>query len=46
MRYDDTGRYLGSDVPAPERAAEFIRYRDTALSHAEPFTAWWAEHRA
>ncbi|MGA5008524.1 DUF6879 family protein [Streptomyces koyangensis] len=46
MNYDDAGKYPGSDVLEPERAAEFTRYRDMALTHAEPFTAWWAEHGA
>ncbi|MFD4305214.1 DUF6879 family protein [Streptomyces albidoflavus] len=46
MRYDDTGRYLGSDVLEAERAREFARYRDTALAHAEPFTEWWASYGA
>ncbi|PJE95639.1 hypothetical protein CUT44_21970 [Streptomyces carminius] len=44
MNYDSAGKFLGSEVLPPERAAEFARYRDAALAHAEPFTAWWAEH--
>ncbi|MET7511413.1 DUF6879 family protein [Streptomyces albidoflavus] len=46
MNYDESGAYLGADVLPPERTAEFVRYRDTALSQAEPFTEWWAEYGA
>ncbi|WEB42266.1 hypothetical protein MOV08_25480 [Streptomyces yunnanensis] len=46
MNYDDSGKYLGSEVLAPERTAEFTRYRDAALAHAEPFTDWWAKFGA
>ncbi|MFE3430040.1 DUF6879 family protein [Streptomyces sp. NPDC059171] len=44
MKYDDTGAFLGPDFLSNERAAEFIRYRDIALAHAEPFSSWWAKH--
>ncbi|ONK13859.1 DUF6879 family protein [Streptomyces sp. MP131-18] len=44
MNYDGAGKFLGSEVLPPGRAAEFTRYRDVALTHAEPFTAWWAAH--
>ncbi|MET7713281.1 DUF6879 family protein [Streptomyces sp. NPDC005407] len=44
MRYDDHGAFLGADVLASNGAAEFIRYRETALAHAEPFTDWWAKY--
>ncbi|GGS83318.1 MULTISPECIES: DUF6879 family protein [Streptomyces] len=46
MNYDGAGKYLGSQVLEPDRAAEFVRYRDTALAHAEPFTEWWAKYGA
>ncbi|GHH79862.1 hypothetical protein GCM10018793_33510 [Streptomyces sulfonofaciens] len=46
MNYDGAGKYLGSKALEPERVAEFTRYRDTALAHAEPFTEWWAKYGA
>lgn len=46
MNYDETGKFVGSDVLPSERTVEFIRYRDVALSHAKPFSDWWAEHGA
>ena len=46
MNYDENGKYLGSEVLPPERTAEFMRHRDAALAHAEPFTEWWAKYRA
>jgi len=46
MRYDEDGKYLGSDVLPPGRAAAFTVYRDKALAHAEPFSAWWVKHGA
>ncbi len=44
MSYDGTGKFLGSEILPPERVAEFTRYRDVALAHAEPFTEWWAKY--
>ncbi|OII70637.1 MULTISPECIES: DUF6879 family protein [unclassified Streptomyces] len=44
MKYDGAGKYLGSEVLPPERAAEFAGHRDEALADAEPFTQWWAKH--
>ncbi|MGW4224598.1 DUF6879 family protein [Streptomyces bauhiniae] len=44
MHYEATGQYIGSEVLRPERTAEFTRYRDMALAHAEPFAAWWAKY--
>ena len=46
MNYDETGKFVGSDVLPSERTAEFIRHRDTALAHAEPFSDWWAKYGA
>ncbi|MCQ9182174.1 hypothetical protein KMT30_24645 [Streptomyces sp. IBSBF 2953] len=46
MNYDENGKYLGSEVLPPERAAEFTQYRDAALAHAEPFNEWWAKYGA
>ncbi|MCH0567113.1 DUF6879 family protein [Streptomyces sp. MUM 2J] len=46
MNYDGTGKYLGSEVLPPKRAPEFAGHRDLVLAHAEPFTEWWAKHRA
>jgi hypothetical protein len=44
MRYDDQGAFLGADVLSPKDSAEFIRHRDAALAHAEPFSDWWAKY--
>ncbi|MFD7750679.1 DUF6879 family protein [Streptomyces sp. NPDC059757] len=44
MNYDETGTFLGPDFLPAERAAEFVRARDTALAHAEPFPEWWAKY--
>ncbi|OPC81787.1 hypothetical protein B4N89_13335 [Embleya scabrispora] len=44
MNYDGEGGFSGADVLPRDRASEFAAYRDTALSHAVPFTAWWAEY--
>ena len=44
MNYDAAGKFLGAVVLPPERTAEFNRYRDVALAHAEPFTEWWAKY--
>lgn len=44
MGYDGEGKFLGSEVLPPFKTAEFVKYRDTALSYAEPFTEWWERH--
>ncbi|AXG78190.1 DUF6879 family protein [Streptomyces paludis] len=44
MNYDGTGKFLGPEILPPERAAEFTRFRDSALAQAEPFTEWWAKY--
>lgn len=46
MNYDGAGKYLGSEVLSSERTAEFAGHRGTALTHAEPFTEWWAKYGA
>ncbi|MDT9701459.1 DUF6879 family protein [Streptomyces sp. P17] len=46
MNYDGAGKYRGSEVLSSERTAEFAGHRDAALTHAEPFTEWWAEYGA
>ncbi len=46
MNYDGAGKHLGSEVLPPDRVTEFSGHRDVALSHAEPFTDWWAKYRA
>lgn len=45
MSYDDGGAFTGSEVLPDSRAQEFIEYRNMALSHAEPFSEWWAKYR-
>lgn len=42
MTYDNEGRFLGAEEE-PD-AQKWIKWRDTALSHAEPFTDWWERH--
>ncbi|MFI9718377.1 DUF6879 family protein [Streptomyces sp. NPDC052396] len=44
MRYDGHGAFLGADVLPSDGTAEFARYRDIAIAHAEPFPDWWAKH--
>ncbi|WP_329132422.1 hypothetical protein OG552_13035 [Streptomyces sp. NBC_01476] len=44
MGYAGEGKFLGAEVLPPVRAAEFVKYRDTALARAEPFTEWWERH--
>jgi hypothetical protein len=44
MGYDESGRFLGAEILSPAGAAEFLRHRDTALDHAEPFVTWWERH--
>ncbi|MGP3969489.1 DUF6879 family protein [Streptomyces sp. 6N223] len=46
MRYDENGAFLGSDVLPSERTAEFLAYRDEALSRAQPFFEWWETYGA
>jgi hypothetical protein len=43
MAYSETGEFLGAELQ-PDRTEEYIRHRDTALRHAEPFSAWWERH--
>ncbi|MER6916152.1 DUF6879 family protein [Streptomyces sp. NPDC000594] len=44
MKYDDAGKYLGSDFLDEERLATFLAYRDTAMAQAVPFPEWWAQY--
>ncbi|WP_369033482.1 DUF6879 family protein [Streptomyces adonidis] len=46
MNYDGSGKFMGSEILSPERTAEFIRHRQTALAQAEPFADWWAKYGA
>ncbi|KNE82141.1 MULTISPECIES: DUF6879 family protein [Streptomyces] len=46
MHYDEAGTFLGPEVVPEDRAPEFLRYRETALAHAEPFPDWWSRHRS
>lgn len=46
MEYDDVGKYRGAEILPSNRTPEFVRHRDVALAHAEPFTEWWAKHKA
>jgi hypothetical protein len=41
MHYDAGGAFAGSEILPEERAPEFVTYRDTALSRAQPFLEWW-----
>ncbi|MCG6499120.1 DUF6879 family protein [Kitasatospora sp. A2-31] len=42
MTYDDEGRFLGAEEEPDVQ--KWIHWRDTALSHAEPFADWWERH--
>ncbi|GAA0955079.1 DUF6879 family protein [Nonomuraea longicatena] len=44
MDYDDQGAYLGAEVLPETRTAEYVRYRDLALEHAESLAAFWERH--
>lgn len=44
MHYDETGAFEGPEFLSPERAPEFVTYRDTAMAHAVPFPEWWAQY--
>ncbi|AXE22772.1 hypothetical protein C0216_04310 [Streptomyces globosus] len=44
MRYSDDGAFLGADILPEGRAEEFRTYRDTAMTHAVPFTDWWSKY--
>jgi hypothetical protein len=44
MHYDETAAFTGSEILPEERSAEFIAYRDAALTHAQPFPEWWAKY--
>jgi hypothetical protein len=44
MHYDEDGRFLGAEVAAPGRLAEFRRDRERAWAVAEPFPQWWSRH--
>ncbi|MGW1172456.1 DUF6879 family protein [Kitasatospora sp. NPDC002543] len=42
MAYDNEGGFLGAEEE-PD-AQKWLRLRDAALSHAEPFAEWWERH--
>lgn len=44
MRYTDDGGFAGAEVLSDADGPEYAAHRDTALAHAVPFAAWWAEH--
>ncbi|MFS7872937.1 DUF6879 family protein [Streptomyces asiaticus] len=44
MYYDDAGAVTGRETLPEARSSEFVAYRDAALTHAEPFSEWWAKH--
>jgi hypothetical protein len=44
MRYNDIGEFLGAELLPDERTAEYIKYRDTAMSNAQPFQEWWERY--
>lgn len=43
MQYRN-GAMTGYTVLAETRASEFVKYRDTALAHAVPFSEWWEKY--
>ncbi|WP_406154315.1 hypothetical protein OG217_21535 [Streptomyces sp. NBC_01023] len=44
MRYVEGGKFAGAEVLPEDRAAQFVGYRDAALTHSVPFAEWWAKH--
>ncbi|GAA2153453.1 hypothetical protein GCM10009760_51180 [Kitasatospora kazusensis] len=46
MKYDEGGKYLGTEFLEGDRLAQFQAYRDTAMAHAVPFAEWWAQYGA
>jgi hypothetical protein len=45
MHYGDGGRYLGFTVAAPGAAVHYAQAAEIAWEAAEPFAAWWDNHR-
>ncbi|MBV9315789.1 MAG: hypothetical protein JO100_19115 [Pseudonocardia sp.] len=46
MRYDQTGKFLGTDtVREPGKVAYYVDLRDRLLAAAEPFQRWLAGWR-
>ncbi|WP_175408602.1 DUF6879 family protein [Streptomyces sp. TRM64462] len=41
MHYTPDGEFAGAELLPADRLAEYQNYRDLALSHAVPFTAYW-----
>lgn len=44
MHYNDIGEFLGAEMLPDERTAEYVKYRDIAMSEAEPFHEWWERY--
>ncbi|BAJ31617.1 MULTISPECIES: DUF6879 family protein [Kitasatospora] len=42
MEYGPGGSFIGAD--SRPIVADYLEYRDVALSHAEPFAAWWERY--
>ncbi|ROR37955.1 DUF6879 family protein [Kitasatospora cineracea] len=42
MEYGPGGSFVGAD--SQPDAAEYLEYRDAALSYAEPFAEWWERY--
>ncbi|MDT0446667.1 DUF6879 family protein [Streptomyces johnsoniae] len=45
MKYEDDGKYIGSETLPSERVPEFVEYRNIAVSRAVPFEEWWEKYR-
>ncbi|MBO0652857.1 hypothetical protein J1792_08670 [Streptomyces triculaminicus] len=41
MNYTEGGKFVGAEKLAPERLAEYQKYRNIAQEHAVPFSEYW-----
>jgi hypothetical protein len=44
MFYDPQGAYEGAEILPAHHLAEYVRYRDLAMKHAEPFASFWERY--
>ncbi|MFE2926461.1 DUF6879 family protein [Streptomyces goshikiensis] len=44
MNYDDAGAFRGAHILTDVDSEMYVRYREIALAHAEPFEDWWAKY--
>lgn len=44
MHYDKQGQFLGAELLAADRLADYAHTRDAAWEVSEPFISWWERH--